>query len=94
MDHSLSYPYCSKKLLPQVFFELLLFKENAVCRGLKNLTSGAQLSSKMLKIVHNSSNLFVLSYIFVEDHFLLYQLPGGPLEVQWLSFCYPEIFHF
>ena len=75
----------SKGGYPSYFYS----REQRKSRGLgSELIS--QPYSKMLKNVHYYSNLCVLSYIVIEDHFLFHQLAGESLEDQTLIFVIPN----
>ena len=54
----------------------------------------SQLYSKMLKNVHHSSNLCILSYIFIEDHFLFISCQGNPLRIRGSVFVILKFFIF
>ena len=74
-----------KRIIPSYFDST----EKQKSRGL-GFDLDSQPYSKMLKNVHHSSNLCVLSYIVIEDHFLFHQLPGESLKGQTLIFVIPN----
>ena len=76
-----------KRIIPSYFYST----EKQKSRGL-GFDLDSQPYLKMLKNVHHSSNLCILSYIVIEDHFLFISLPGESLEDQTLIFFILKFF--